>query len=85
MDLLLLLGRLKRVFNMSVKNINECIVCENLSNVDSLVLYKDNDVESSLVLASISIRDYKMLSYIKSCLKNNQGVHIHNAYKPMGL
>lgn len=66
---------------MSVRDNGQVINCLNVSTHDTLVLDKENDIESNLVLASLSIRDFKMLSFIKSCLKNNHSCSIYNGYK----
>lgn len=66
---------------MSIKNYNEVINCLNVSTHDSLVLDKNNDVESNLVLCSLSVRDYKMYCFIKDCLRNKQTCSIYLGYK----
>lgn len=66
---------------MSVRDNGEVINCLNVSNHDSLVLDKTNDIESNLILASLSIRDFKMLSFIKQCLKDKQTCSIYLGYK----
>lgn len=66
---------------MSVRDNGLVINCLNTNTHDSLILDKNNDIESNLILASLSIRDFKMLAFIKQCLKDGHTCSIYTGYK----
>lgn len=65
---------------MSIRDYEEVINCTNLNNHDCIVLRKNDEIESNLVLSSLSIRDFKMLQFIKQALKDKQSVSISIGY-----
>ena len=66
---------------MSIRDYEQVININNINNNDYLCLKKNDQLESNLVLSSISIRDFKMLQFIKEALHNGNGVTINIGYK----
>lgn len=66
---------------MSISDYNKVININNINNNDYLCLKEEDNIESNLVLCSISIRDFKMLQFIKQALHDGNGVTINLGYK----
>lgn len=66
---------------MSVKDFGKVINLDNINNLEHLTIDLDNQDELALGLFSVSIRDYRMLQFIKQCLHNGNGVTINYGYK----
>lgn len=62
---------------MSVRYRNAVINLDNVNNLEHLTIDLDNDVECNLGLFSLSIRDFKIINFVKKCLHDGNGCTIN--------
>lgn len=70
---------------MSIRNFGQVLNIDNVDNLNHLTIDLADNNELALGLFSVSLRDYKMLQFIKEQLHNGNGVTINYGYKANGL
>lgn len=66
---------------MSIRNFGQVLNLDNINNLNHLTLDLNDNNELALGLFSVSLRDYKMLQFIKEQLHDGNGVTINFGYK----
>lgn len=70
---------------MSIRNFGQVLNIDNIDNLNHLTIDLSDTNELALGLFSVSLRDYKMLQFIKEQLHSGNGVTINYGYKANGL